>query len=262
MKVGLSLLYLAGSSLKQMYADLERMADECSVWELVDDGNLKLDDDALRRLKEYASTYGFEYSLHAPFTDLNIASLNPEVRRLSLKAVEKAIQKAWKLNAGIVVIHPGFKGALEYFFPGKSLQVNLKAIRKLLSLAEELGVRLALENMPKGSWAILSTVEDFEGFFVEEGLEGLGLALDVGHALTIGQVEAFLKKFKGKISHVHLHDNLGEEDSHLRIGAGKVDWNSTLKALKEAGFNGYLIVESVQQPYQSLKTLKELLQKV
>jgi sugar phosphate isomerase/epimerase len=259
MKPGLSLLYLTGSTPKQMFSAMEKLARECSVWELVDDGNLKLDRKIMERLKEYAASYGFEYSVHAPFTDLNIASLNPHVRKLSLKAVEEAIRKAYKINAETVVIHPGFKGPLEYFYPKKSLKVNLESARILLEQAENLGVHLAIENMPKGEWPLLSTVEEFEAFFSEEPLEGLGLALDIGHAQTVGQVEVFIRKFKGRISHVHLHDNLGDEDSHLKVGNGIIDWASTIKALKRVSFSGYLIVESVQEPYESLKTLKSMI---
>ncbi|KYH36197.1 MAG: hypothetical protein AYL30_008130, partial [Candidatus Hecatellales archaeon B24] len=169
------------------------------------------------------------------------------------------VMKAYKVDAGTVVIHPGFKGPLEYFYPKKSLKVNSESVRILLKKAENLGVHLAIENMPKGDWPLLSTVEEFEAFFSERSLEGLGLALDVGHAQTVGQVEAFIRKFKGKISHIHLHDNFGDEDSHLKIGNGIIDWPSTLKALKKASFSGYLIVESVQEPYESLKTLKSMI---
>lgn len=260
MKPGLSLLYLVGSTPEQMFSAMERLGEECRVWELVDDGNLKLDREIMEKLEEYAASYRFEYSVHTPFTDLNIASLNPHVRKLSLKAVGESIEKAYKINAETVVIHPGFKGPLEYFYPKKSLQVNLESVRILLEQAENLGVHLAIENMPRGNWALLSTVEEFEVFFSEKPLEGLGLALDVGHAQTVGQVESFIRRFKGKIRHTHLHDNLGDKDSHLKIGNGTIDWASTIKALKETSFSGYLIVESVQEPYESLKTLKSMVQ--
>ncbi|HID19132.1 TPA: sugar phosphate isomerase/epimerase [Candidatus Bathyarchaeota archaeon] len=259
MKPGLSLLYLAGSTPRQMFSIMERFSQECGIWELIDDGNIRLDRKMLERLSGYALSYGFKYSIHAPFTDLNIASLNSTIRKLSLKAIGETLKKAYKLNAKTVVIHPGFKGPLEYFYPRKALETNLKSIRILLNQAENLGVRLTVENMPKGGWPLLSTLEEFEKFFQEKGLRSLGLALDVGHAQTVGQVKAFIKRLNRKISHVHLHDNFGSEDSHLEIGDGSVNWASTIKALKKAGFSGYLIIESIRNPPESLKRLKGLL---
>ncbi|RLI28547.1 MAG: hypothetical protein DRO46_03860 [Candidatus Hecatellales archaeon] len=262
MKPGLSNLFLTGRPKREMLRFIENCSGECKVWELVDDGSLKLDEKTIGRLKELASSYGLEYSVHAPFTDLNIASLNPHIRRISLKMVEASMQHAYKLEAKTMVVHPGFKGAQESFRPGEAWRDNIKIFQNLLAKAEKLQLKLAVENMPQGSWSLLSTVEDFKKFFSSDGLEGLGMTLDVGHALTVGQLNSFIEEFKDRIWHVHIHDNTGDSDKHLGFGEGTLNWPLTVRRLKRNGFSGFLIVESTRRPFETFLKVKALIEEL
>ena len=86
----------------------------------------------------------------------------------------------------------------------------------------------------------------------------MGLALDIGHANTYGQVEDFLTKFSDKIVHVHAHDNLGEIDQHLGIGYGNIDWEKAAKLLKRANFDKTIIIESVEHVEESMARIEHL----
>ena len=258
MNIGISTLYLIGKKTSETLLTLEKYGEECKVWELTLNGNFKLNKKLTRKLLDYASAYGFRYLLHAPFTDLNIASLNPSVRRLTLKALESTLEYAHRLEARTVVIHPGFRGPIDYFYPGEAERQQLNMALRLLGKAENLGVNLSIENMTKGSKALLITVEDFEKFFSDPRLEKLGLAFDTGHAHTVGQLDLFLEKFKHKINHIHLHDNDGSADQHLGLGDGTIDWTSFTDKVKTF-FNGNLIIESIEKPYEDFQKLKSVL---
>ena len=260
MKPGLSTLFLMGKPRCTMLNFIETHASECKAWELVDDGSLKLDERSIARLRQLSASFNLKFSLHAPFTDLNIASLNPTVQRLSVKAFKATMQKAYKVEAETVVIHPGFKGPQEGFRPGESWQLNIKVLRQLQAEAKNLGLTLALENMPKGGWPILSRVEDFERFYAEADVEDLGLALDVGHALTVGQLDQFLQKFSRRIVHIHLHSNYGDKDEHLGFGGGNLDWPGVITKLKEIGFSGFLMVEAIEKAYESFQAVKRMVE--
>lgn len=234
--------------------EIGKFSGECKVWELVDDGRLRLGKPAVRRLRELAASYGLEFSVHTPFTDVNIASLNPAVRRVSIRLVKRSIYYASLLEAKVAVVHPGHKGPLEAFQPRSAEKLNLQSVEELTRYASDLGVKLALENMPRGG--LLSRVEDFERFFSSTTVEGLSLALDVGHAKTVGQLSLFLSKFKSLIGHVHLHENDGTADQHLALNPEGGSWLSAVETLGKAGFNGYLVVESLEKPHESFKTLK------
>jgi sugar phosphate isomerase/epimerase len=253
---GISTLYLIGKRIDEIFLTLEKHGEECKVWELTLNGNFKLNKKIIKKLLDYNSTYGFKYFLHMPFTDLNLASLNSSIRRLTLKTLKKSLEYAYELEVKVAVIHPGFRGPIDYFYPGEAERQNLNSILLLMGKAEDLGVSLSVENMTKGSRALLITVEDFEKFFSNPELENLKLTLDVGHAHTVGQLNLFLRKFKHKINHVHLHDNDGSGDLHLGLGDGTIKWRLITRELKT--FNGNLIIESIEKVYESYRKMKKM----
>jgi sugar phosphate isomerase/epimerase len=81
-------------------------------------------------------------------------------------------------------------------------------------------------------------------------LSQLYLTLDVGHAqLLRPKTTAFdlIAAYSHKIKHLHLHDNMGgnsvDDDLHLSVGEGNVDFYGILGALKEAGYTGTATLE-------------------
>lgn len=258
MKIGLSTLFLSGKPSKKCLSILEEYGSVCKGWEIVDENKMKLNGKIVRKLKELAASYEFEYCVHAPFCDLNIASLNPALLRISLKAVEQSVAQAAHLEAKMFVFHPGFRGALDSFYPDLAWKVNLKSVEQISKLAESLSLPHAVENMPQSIPAVLSRVEDFQEFFSNMESVSLGFALDIGHSNIVGQTELFIRRFRRKISHVHLHDNQGDRDAHMELGVGTASWLSTVRKLQTIGFNGYFVVESIYNPYESFLKLKEV----
>jgi sugar phosphate isomerase/epimerase len=229
-------------------------------WELVDENQIKINKQRGKILDELRTSFNLEYVVHSPFADLNIAALNPHIRKISLKIIEKSFYYSTLVGAKLCVFHPGFHGALSNLNPGRDHRLNLEAIMELSEFAEEYGIQIAVENMPGKMFALLSKVEDFELFFGTLGSE-VGLALDVGHANTVKQLDQFLLKFGDRIVHVHAHDNDGDFDSHRGIGKGSVNWVRAIQMLKEKNFDKYIMIESLEDPYLGLKYLNELINK-
>jgi len=69
----------------------------------------------------------------------------------------------------------------------------------------------------------------------------LGICFDVGHANTMGKIDAFLA-YKKRFVNVHLHDNLGERDQHLAVGEGNIDFKKLLASL--SGYQGRYVIEA------------------
>jgi sugar phosphate isomerase/epimerase len=117
------------------------------------------------------------------------------------------------------------------------LQASIATLKGLHKLAQNLGLDLLIENMDSRSFSI----EDFRTLFSEVDI---GMTLDVGHASTArGEgLENWLKQFSQRIRHVHLHDNLGVNDDHLPLGAGKLDVKGCIEALKKK-YDGTITLE-------------------
>jgi len=255
-KIGLSTLHCLGKPFAQMS---ERIVEaKVRYVEVVDDGLHALDNRKTLTLKNLGESYNLKYSVHAPFADINIASPSDFMLKAMLKRLEKSIANANSLDAYMWVFHPGLKTGISMFYPNADWIQNRETARLLSKIADDYGVRIAIENVPEPYPFLMKGTADFEKFYKEVN-EPIGLALDVGHANLNGQIEQFLANFADKIVHVHVHDNNGREDQHLGIGYGKVNWEKFAKLLKKTEFNGVVIVESIEHVMESVEKIKQLL---
>lgn len=226
--------------------------------ELVDDGLHTLDDKRVEALNRMAGALNIEYSVHAPFADINITASDRNLRRFIIKRLEKSIQYSQQLDCLLWVFHPGFHSGISSFYPGWDWQVNLESVKTLLELGRKYNVKIAMENIPEIFQSLLANVTDFSRFYEELG-EGIGIALDVGHANVNGQTKEFMNKFRDKIVHMHVSDNDSKQDSHLGIGKGTIDWQDFAKSVRRIQFRGIVMIESIQDVRQSLQNLRESL---
>jgi len=260
MELGLSLLFLLSKPLREALRVLPRARElGVTVVELVDEGPHHLDGRRLRMVKKALSDHDLSVAIHAPFVDMNIGSPHEPTRRFMMKRHFRSMEMAHELEARAWVFHPGLLSGLSLFSPGVEWSCCLRSVRELYAKAEELGLDIFLENGTEPVPFLLKKVEDFKAFFSElEDLE-VGLALDLGHAKLCGQVEAFIEAFPDRIGHVHIHDNDGRSDLHLGLGSSDTDWEAVVSRLKEVGYKGPLVVESVEGVWESLSFLKPLL---
>jgi len=161
------------------------------------------------------------------------------------------------LDARLWVLHPGCKTGISMFYPGDDWKQNVKSIQALHKTANDYGVTLAIENLPEKYGFLMKGAEDFQRFYDESGLD-IGIVLDVGHANLEGRVEPFLQKLPNKLVHVHVSDNMGENDQHLGIGYGAINWQNFAETLKRIGFSGTVVTESVEHVEESLQKLRQL----
>lgn len=244
--------------LSEPFSTLLKHLDKSNVLfvEFVDEGLHALNSKRVKTLKDMTKSRGLKLSLHAPFADINIASPNAAIRRAMLKRLEKSIQYAYMLECETWVFHPGLKTGLSYFYPNQDWRINLESVRKLLQTAEKFSVKIAVENTPEPYPFLMTKVDDFSRFFHELNSEGLGLALDIGHANISKQIQDFIERFSQRIVHVHVSDNDGKNDLHLGIGYGIVKWQNVASLLKKC--NAPVILESVSHVEESLEKLRKL----
>jgi sugar phosphate isomerase/epimerase len=230
---------------------------ETSYIEIVDDGFHALNKKRVSILKDIGKSYGLKYSVHAPFADINIASPSKPVLKAMFKRLEKSIAYASALNAYLWVFHPGLKTGVSMFYPDMDWLQNLKTARLLFKIANDYGVKIAIENVPEPYPFLMKCVEDFTKFY-DEIDENIDLVLDFGHANINGQTERFLTAFADKIVHIHAHDNDGKNDQHLGIGYGTVDWKNIANLLKKISYDKVVIIESVEHVEESVQRAKQL----
>ncbi len=218
-------------------------------WEFNVDGT-RLDGHALSLIQYAVSSCGLAVSVHAPFSDLNIASVNGPIWLETVRQINETIALAAE-HARVFVVHPGYISSSAMQCPNKALSKNNAALLAIARVAAEYGVKATIENM--------ADVGGFLGRFPSEikvmVKNHVGFTFDIGHANTTNSINSFLKM---PADHIHLHDNHGLTDDHLVLGKGNVDWHKILNALRL--YKGIFVIEArnIEDGAQSLSYLKTI----
>lgn len=193
-----------------------------------------------------------EPDMHLPFDP------EPAVVSDAWRNFDLAIEGALELGARTVV----WQGPIREEYPIEwGAEPMIEAVFELDRRCQAAGVRLALENTEPG---VLSTVRDF----IEIGPrlpETVGFAFDPHHAAAShANPMLLLRHMQGRLFDVHLRDfdEEGKRPGNLLPGDGTLPWSAILRAVRGAGFNGPLILESALQPEpaQSVAKTRALLE--
>jgi sugar phosphate isomerase/epimerase len=254
-KVGVSMLYCLGESFNRMVKRLGTLGT--SYIEILDDGLHELDKRRIAMLKEAAKSFDLQYSLHAPFADINIASPSKAILNASMKRLKQSMAFANTMDAKMWVFHPGAKTGISPFYPGSDWKQNIQSVMELSQIAEDCGLNIALENLPAKYYFLMSTPEEFVRFYRETDLP-VGITMDLGHANLEGHMQSFFDRLADKIMHIHASDNDGSDDQHLGIGEGKIDYYWFKQMVNKMRYEKWVVVESIANVSGSVQKLIEL----
>ncbi len=163
-------------------------------------------------------------TIHAPFFDVSLGSLNSYVADLSSEILGKTIEIANSLNTKHLVMHHNYQPY--YFAFNEDLFVDnfSKNFYKILSGLNG-NYKILLEN-------VFETTPNI-GYKIKERFsdnELVGFCFDVGHFNLFSEfsIEEWFEIWSPYIYEFHLHDNNGVYDEHLAIGKGKIDFKRIL----------------------------------
>jgi sugar phosphate isomerase/epimerase len=256
MELAVSTLFCLHRPLEEALADLLSLGTRNI--ELVDAGPHALSGERVRMLLDLKDSRGVNYSIHAPYADMNSAADDPLIRNAVCERLQMTMGWASELEARAVVFHPGNTTAMERTDPGMAWRLNLETVRRVLESAEERGVQALIENVPDPFPFVMKSADDFSRFFDEVGADAR-MVLDVAHANIRGETREFIRRFGRRIRHVHVSDNQGDLDTHLPIGEGAIDWEGTLQAIEASGYDGWVTIESYSGVAESVSLLRGLL---
>jgi sugar phosphate isomerase/epimerase len=253
----MSLLPYFSSSAK-IWDDIEWVTgiEECGYtgWEIVADGNYRLDNpENYATIRDMIAGTNLRVSVHAPYGDLNLATLNDPIYRESIRQICTCIECAADLTDR-VTIHPGYLSPVGKLMPKKVWDLQKEALRQIGKVASSHGVLACVENMISVKEFLCRAPHELMG--MTEGIEGIGMTFDFGHAHTVGRVHEFLPYVR-KANHIHIHDNHGVSDEHLALGDGTVPWDDVGSAVKK-DYHGVIVIEgrSIEEARRSLSVFK------
>ena len=183
--------------------------DEATPSEIASDINRTLD-------------YNPSISIHAPFMDLAPGAIDSFVRQGTQRRFKQAIDVAEGVSARAIVFHSGY-GKWKYDHKVEPwLENSLKFWPDIIKKASEAGVMVAIENIFEEEPGTLKMLMD--GLNTKEA----GICFDVGHfnLFTKFSLKDWIDALGQYIVELHLHDNLGNVDSHMPPGDGNIDFDS------------------------------------
>lgn len=223
-------------------------------WEVCADGNYHFGRaGCYEKVVQTLETTNLKTTVHAPYGDLNPAAINEPIWRETVTQLTECIRLASNITDR-VTMHPGYLSCTGRLVPEKVWELQKETMREVGKAATEHGVLICLENMPDIPDFLCRYPEEILGII--EGIEGVSMTIDFGHAHTLGKVNDFAKVLRDA-SHIHIHDNHGRSDEHLPIGEGTIDWDTLSEEIIRE-YRGVVVVEgrSIPEAKRSLQQVR------
>lgn len=179
---------------------------------------------------------------------------HPEWKEQLVKLIEESIRVCGQADCKYIVIRPWFAGVAA----GQEWEVNQVYYLHFASIAKENGVMILLENQCKDVNGHLvrgicsnatEAVNWIDTLNKEVGEELFGFCMDTGVNNLCGQnMYDYVLSLGSRLKAVILRDNDGNTESAMlpftgvSKGRSQTDWLSLIRGLREAGFDGELIL--------------------
>jgi hexulose-6-phosphate isomerase len=129
-------------------------------------------------------------------------------------------------------------------------------IRKLIPLAEQAGIKIAIEEV----WNkfLLSPVE-FARYIDEFQSPWVGAYFDVGNVVEFGYPEEWIHELGKRILKIHIKEYAKPKRFSYKLGEGEIDWPAVRQALIDVGYDGWLTAEV---GYEDLPAMKDVVRRM
>lgn len=175
----------------------------------------------------------------------SMSQANPAQRALAVEGLKQGLRDAKAYGASSVLCVPGGVNS-ETDYAAAYRRVR-EEISKAVPLAEELGVKIAIENVL--NYFLISPLEAAR--LVDEfHSPAVGWQLDVGNILYVGWPDHWIRALGPRLQKLHFKEySRKKATGSLREGfnvdyfAGDNHWRAIVQAIKEVNYAGWCIAE-------------------
>lgn len=177
---------------------------------------------------------------------LLLSDPDPKVREQGVAAVKVSLEDAKAYGADTVLLVPGRVGeTVDYDDCWKR---STEEIKKLVQLAEQLNVKIGIENVWNNF--LLSPME--AAYYMDQfQSQMVGSYFDCGNILVYGWPEQWIKILGSRIAKVHIKEfsrKIADKQGKwagfgVKLLEGDVNWPAVMKALDDINYNGWTTIE-------------------
>ncbi len=198
------------------------------------------ENDVILQLKEDLKDFKNRITVHALFSDLNIATQDLLLRKTVELRYTQSLNTAKQLKADTVLFHTGNKGTLHYGSQ-ESFKRNFICFWKdFIKEFEHSNITAVIENVFETSpYYCLDLTEKVNS-------NNFKLALDSGHVNLYAhntKVVDWIKAYNKNLYHMHIHNNFRTNDDHSNLENGTLDYNEIFSAIKELNLSPSIVLE-------------------
>jgi hexulose-6-phosphate isomerase len=178
---------------------------------------------------------------------------NERMRREGREGLIQALKDAKRYGATSVLLVPGVVNKQVPY--DDCFKRSVAEIRQVVPIAEELGVKIAIENVwndfitkPAQAIAFLDAINSPQ----------VGWHFDIGNVLRYGAPESWIPVLGKRILKLHIKEYSKFKQFNVRLFEGDNNWPAIMKALADAGYQGWGISEQPGDQSKDGARMKDL----
>jgi len=191
---------------------------------------------------------------------------DPKIREQGLKGLEQALRDCKELGGTSVLLVPGVVDKSVSY--DECYKRSQEQIRKALPLAQELGVKIAVENVWNNF--LLSPLEAARYIDEFQSPQAIGWHFDIGNVILYGWPEQWVRILGKRIVKLHFKEYSRVKLDHegrwagfnVELLQGDNDWPSIMTALDEIGYNTWACAELRAGDLIRLKDISKKMDKI
>lgn len=205
--------------------------------------------DEQANMRETLAEADMDIVVHLPF-GIDPGSPFAPVREGVVEELITGMDFAAGLGAERVVFHPSSDAWDLGWTDAETREFVHDALDELVPAARARGLDPCLENIVSSYYDATTFPELLERY------PDASMTFDTSHALLVGMDEPEMAEFcranADRIHHLHLVDTRGGDDEHLPVGMGRIDFETILEGLAEAGWSGTATLEIGTTDYDTI----------
>jgi sugar phosphate isomerase/epimerase len=208
---------------------------------------------AFHQMARLIQKEGLTITLHGPFFDLVPGGMDKRILQASRERLKQAFDLIPLFNPLSIVCHTGYDRKRYIDDQDQWLETAMETWTQLLQSLEGSETILMFENVyEKTPNMLLRLIKGLDS-------ERVGFCFDAGHMNVFSKtdLDGWLTAMTPFLKQLHLHDNEGDRDDHLAIGAGKINFDRLFSHIERKQLKPIITLEAHQEQalWTSLETL-------